>query len=63
MDQRWLVERARDGDHDAFSELARAAVVRLDRAEADLAEAMPAACTREVRVVSMFFMWIDFRGD
>ena len=32
MDQRWLVERARDGDHDAFSELARAAVVRLDRA-------------------------------
>jgi RNA polymerase sigma-70 factor (ECF subfamily) len=32
VDQRWLVERARDGDHDAFSELARAAVVRLDRA-------------------------------
>ena len=32
MDQRGLVERARKGDHDAFSELARAAVVRLDRA-------------------------------
>lgn len=32
MDQRRLVERARDGDHDAFSELARAAVVRLDEA-------------------------------
>ena len=32
MDQRWLVERARRGDHDAFSELARAAVVRLDQA-------------------------------
>ena len=32
MEQRWLVERARDGDHDAFSELARNAVVRLDRA-------------------------------
>ena len=32
MDQRWLVERARKGDHDAFAELARAAVVRLDRA-------------------------------
>ncbi len=32
MDQRWLVERARGGDHDAFAELARAAVVRLDRA-------------------------------
>ena len=32
MDQRWLVERARNGDHDAFAELARAAVVRLDRA-------------------------------
>ena len=32
VDQRGLVERARKGDHDAFSELARAAVVRLDRA-------------------------------
>ncbi len=32
MDQRGLVERARQGDHDAFAELARAAVVRLDRA-------------------------------
>ena len=32
MDQRQLVERARQGDHDAFAELARAAVVRLDRA-------------------------------
>ena len=32
MDQRQLVERARKGDHDAFAELARAAVVRLDRA-------------------------------
>ena len=32
MDQRGLVERAREGDHDAFSELVRAAVVRLDRA-------------------------------
>lgn len=31
MDQRWLVERAREGDHDAFAELARAVVVRLDR--------------------------------
>jgi RNA polymerase sigma-70 factor (ECF subfamily) len=32
MDQRGLVERARQGDHDAFAELARAAVVRLDQA-------------------------------
>jgi RNA polymerase sigma-70 factor (ECF subfamily) len=32
VDQRWLVEQARNGDHDAFSELARAAVVRLDQA-------------------------------
>jgi RNA polymerase sigma factor (sigma-70 family) len=32
VDQRWLVERAREGDHDAFAELARAAVVRLDQA-------------------------------
>jgi RNA polymerase sigma-70 factor (ECF subfamily) len=32
VDQRWLVEQARKGDHDAFAELARAAVVRLDRA-------------------------------
>jgi RNA polymerase sigma-70 factor (ECF subfamily) len=32
VDQRGLVERARRGDHDAFSELARAAVVRLDQA-------------------------------
>ena len=32
MDQRRLVERARQGDHDAFAALARDAVVRLDRA-------------------------------
>jgi RNA polymerase sigma-70 factor (ECF subfamily) len=32
VDQRRLVERAREGDHEAFSELARGAVVRLDRA-------------------------------
>jgi RNA polymerase sigma factor (sigma-70 family) len=32
VDQRRLVERARGGDHDAFTELARAAVVRLDQA-------------------------------
>jgi RNA polymerase sigma-70 factor (ECF subfamily) len=32
VDQQRLVERARDGDHDAFAELARAAVVRLDHA-------------------------------
>jgi len=32
VDQRRLVEQARQGDHDAFAELARAAVVRLDRA-------------------------------
>ena len=31
MDQRGLVERARRGDHDAFAELARASVTRLDR--------------------------------
>jgi RNA polymerase sigma-70 factor (ECF subfamily) len=32
VDQRGLVERARKGDHDAFAELARGSVVRLDRA-------------------------------
>ena len=32
MDQRQLVERAREGDHDAFAQLARTAVVRLDKA-------------------------------
>ncbi len=32
VDQRGLVERARGGDHDAFSELAGAAIVRLDQA-------------------------------
>ena len=32
MDQRGLVERAREGDHDAFAELARGAVTRLDKA-------------------------------
>jgi RNA polymerase sigma-70 factor (ECF subfamily) len=31
VDQRGLVERAKRGDHDAFAELARAAVVRLDQ--------------------------------
>ncbi len=32
MDQRTLVERARQGDHDAFAELVRASVARLDAA-------------------------------
>ena len=32
VDQRGLVERARQGDHDAFAELARGAVTRLDGA-------------------------------
>ena len=32
MDQRALVDRAREGDHDAFAELVRASVVRLDGA-------------------------------
>jgi len=32
VDQRGLVERARQGDHDAFATLARAAVTRLDGA-------------------------------
>jgi RNA polymerase sigma factor (sigma-70 family) len=32
VDQRGLVERARRGDHDAFAELARGAVTRLDKA-------------------------------
>jgi len=32
VDQRGLVERARQGDHDAFATLARAAVARLDAA-------------------------------
>ncbi len=32
MDQRQLVEQARQGDHDAFATLARGAVVRLDQA-------------------------------
>jgi RNA polymerase sigma-70 factor, ECF subfamily len=32
VDQRRLVEQAQRGDHDAFAELARRAVVRLDRA-------------------------------
>ncbi len=32
MDQRGLVERAGRGDHDAFTELARGAVTRLDQA-------------------------------
>ena len=32
MDQRWIVEQARRGDHDAFASLARAAIARLDAA-------------------------------
>jgi RNA polymerase sigma factor (sigma-70 family) len=32
VDQRRLVERARQGDHDAFAELVRAAIARLDTA-------------------------------
>ena len=32
MDQRGLVERAREGDHDAFAELVHASLARLDTA-------------------------------
>ena len=32
MDQRGLVERARQGDHDAFAVLVRGAIARLDTA-------------------------------
>jgi len=60
MDQRGLVDAARTGDHDAFSVLARAAVVRLDEI-ARLVLRDP-ELARDAVQDSLFRAWRDLPG-
>ena len=60
MDQRGLVERARGGDHDAFTELARGAVTRLDRAARLILRDPELA--RDAVQEALIRAWRDLRG-
>ena len=60
MDQRGLVERAREGDHDAFTELARGAVTRLDRAARLILRDPELA--RDAVQEALIRAWRDLRG-
>jgi len=60
VDQRGLVERAREGDHDAFTELARGAVTRLDRAARLILRDPELA--RDAVQEALIRAWRDLRG-
>jgi RNA polymerase sigma-70 factor (ECF subfamily) len=60
VDQRRLVERARQGDHDAFAELVRASVARLDTAARLILRDNELA--RDAVQEGLFRAWRDLRG-
>ena len=60
MDQRRLVERAREGDHDAFAELVRACVARLDTAARLILRDNELA--RDAVQEGLFRAWRDLRS-
>jgi RNA polymerase sigma factor (sigma-70 family) len=60
VDQQRLVERARGGDHDAFADLARAAVVRLDEAARLILRDPELA--RDAVQEALFRAWRDLRN-
>ena len=60
MDQRRLVERAREGDHDAFAELVHASVARLDTAARLILRDNELA--RDAVQEGLFRAWRDLRS-
>ena len=60
VDQRQLVERARQGDHDAFAELVRGAVARLDTAARLILRDPELA--RDAVQEGLFRAWRDLRS-
>ena len=60
MDQRRLVEQAREGDHDAFAELVRASVARLDTAARLILRDNELA--RDAVQEGLFRAWRDLRS-
>jgi RNA polymerase sigma-70 factor (ECF subfamily) len=60
VDQRRLVERAREGDHDAFAELVRASVARLDTAARLILR--DGELARDAVQEGLFRAWRDLRN-
>ncbi len=60
MDQRRLVERARDGDHDAFAELVHGSVARLDTAARLILR--DGELARDAVQEGLFRAWRDLRS-
>lgn len=60
MDQRPLVERAREGDHDAFAELVRGSIARLDAAARLILRDRELA--RDAVQEALFRAWRDLRS-
>ena len=60
MDQRSLVERAREGDHDAFAELVRGTIARLDSAARLILR--DGELARDAVQEALFRAWRDLRS-
>ena len=60
MDQRRLVERAREGDHDAFAELVRGSIARLDAAARMILR--DGELARDAVQEALFKAWRDLRS-